>query len=81
MRSCSDIFLHISMSPDDVALNARRHPRVFFFGLNILASACDLNLGNIPQLVVRVTFGVEKTLLVFILLTYGHHELVPFAVS
>ena len=58
VRSCPDFrafdrlscvhvqtFVRFSMFPDYVILNARRPPRAFIFGLDILASLWDLNLG------------------------------------
>ena len=39
-------FVRFLMLPDCVILNARRPPRAFIFGLDILASVWDLSLGN-----------------------------------
>ena len=52
VRSCPDFRLFL-MFPDYVILNARRPPRAFIFGLDILASVWDLNLG--PNSVVGQT--------------------------
>ena len=44
-------FVRFLMLPDYVILNARRPPRAFIFGLDILASVWDLNLGyDVPYL-------------------------------
>ena len=60
VRSCPDFrafdrlscvhvqtFVRFLMFPDYVILNARRPPRAFIFGLDILASVWDLNLGSV----------------------------------
>ena len=60
VRSCPDFrafdrlscvhvqtFVRFLMFPDYVILNARRLPRAFIFGLDILASVWDLNLGSL----------------------------------
>ena len=62
VRSCPDFgaftrfscfhvqtFVRFLMFPDYVILNARRPPRAFIFGLDILAFVWDLNLGYFPK--------------------------------
>ena len=46
-HSCVHVqtFVRFLMFPDYIILNARRPPRAFIFGLDILASVWDLNLG------------------------------------
>ena len=51
------VHLRFSMFPDYVVLDSRRPPRVIIFGLDILASVWDLNLGCYTKLV-NIRFDV-----------------------
>ena len=68
VRSCSDFRAFFDVYFDYVILNARRPPRAFIFGLDILASVWDLNLGchfisyDILQSSAQFQSGVENVL-------------------